>query len=150
MSRADYFHDGYTERAWIAAVPGLHGALRFSYRPALIEERSQLYDAAGQLNAHGFDCHVARFLAQKIVAWDLVDAHGQPVPTAAETLLRIQPELFIKLNQIILGVTASDIDPNWPAETRDRLLDETAQAALAGRTIGEIREENDEKNSSWG
>jgi len=150
MSRADYFHDGYTQRALIAAVPRLHGTLRFSYRPALIEERSQLYDVAGQLNAHLFDCHVARFLAQKIVDWDLVDAQGQPVPASAEALLRMQPELFIKLNQIVLGVAASDIDPTWPAETRDRLVDEQAAAALAGRTIGEIREENDEKNSSWG
>ncbi|HEX4147206.1 MAG TPA: hypothetical protein VHY91_27160 [Pirellulales bacterium] len=150
MSQADYFHDGYTQSALIAAVPRLHGALRFTYRPALIEERSQLYDAAGRLNSHRFDCHVAQFLAEKIVDWDLVDARRQPVPLSAEALLRIQPELFIKLNRIILGTAASDVDPDWPAETRDRLLDEQAAAELAGRTIGEIREENDEKNCCWG
>lgn len=150
MSRADYFHDGYTQRALIAAVPGLHGALRFTYRPALIEERSQLYDSAGRLNAHRFDCHVAEFLTQKIVAWDLVNAQRQPVPTSAEALLRIQPELFIKLNRIVLGTAASDVDPDWPAETRDLLLDEKTAAVLAGRSVGEIREENDEKNCSWG
>jgi len=150
MSRADYFQDGYTQSGLIAAVPRLHGALRFTYRPALIEERSQLYDVAGRLNSHLFDCHVARFLAQKIVDWDLVDAERQPVPASAEALLRIQPELFIKLNRIVLGTAPSDVDPDWPPETRDRLLDEKAAAALAGRTIGEIREENDEKNCSWG
>ncbi len=46
----------------------------------------------------------------------------------------------------MLGTIASDIDPAWPPETRDRLLDEMAEAALAGRSIGEIREEHDEKN----
>jgi hypothetical protein len=150
MLRADYFHDGYTQSAFIAAVPRLHGTLRFTYRPALVEERSQLYDAAVKLNSHLFDCHVARFLAQKLVDWDLVDAERQAVAPTAEAMLRMQPELFAKLNQIILGTAASDIDPMWPPETRDRLLDEKAAAAAAGRTIGEIREENDEKNCSWG
>ena len=150
MLQSDYFHDGYTQRAFIAAVPRLHGTLRFSYRPALIEERSQLHDAAGQLSSHLFDCHVARFLAQKIVDWDLTDVRRQPVGPTAESVLRMQPELFAKLNQIIFGTAPSDIDPNWPAETRDRLLDEQAEAAAAGRTIGEIREEHDEKNCSWG
>jgi len=150
MLRADYFHDGYTQSAYIAAVPRLHGALRFTYRPALVEERSQLHDAAGRLNSHLLDCHVGQFLAQKIVDWDLVDAHRQPVAPSAEAVLRIQPELFVKLIPIILGTTASDIDPAWPPETRDRLLDEQAEAAAAGRTIGEIREENNEKNCSWG
>jgi hypothetical protein len=150
MLQADFFHDGYTQRAFIAAVPRLHGTLRFHYRPALVEERSQLYDAAGQLNSHLFDCHVAQFLAQKIVDWDLVDARRQLIAPTAEAVLRLQPELFVKLTQIIVGTAASDIDPTWPAEARDRLRDEQAEAAAAGRTIGEIREENDEKNSSWG
>jgi hypothetical protein len=146
MLRANYFHDGYTQAGFIAAVPLLHGPLRFTYRPALVEERSQLFDVAGQLSAHLFDCHIAQFLAQKLVDWDLVDADEQPVAPSAEALLRLQPELFVRLNQIILGTVASDIDPAWPLETRDRLLDEMAEAALAGRSIGEIREEHDEKN----
>jgi hypothetical protein len=150
MLRADYFHDGYTQSAFVAAVPRLHGALRFTYRPALVEERSQLYDAAGQLSAHLFDCHVAQLLASKIVDWDLVDARRQPVAASAAAVLRMQPELYVRLIQIVLGIAASDVDPTWPPETRERVLDEKAEAAAAGRTIGEIREENDEKNCSWG
>jgi hypothetical protein len=146
MSRADYFHDGYTQKGFVAAVAALHGPLRFTYRPALIEERSQLYDAAAQMNSHLFGCHIAQFLNQKLVDWDLIDIHRRPVAPSAESLLRLHPELFVRLNQIILGTVASDIDPNWPRETQDRLLDEKAEATLSGRTIGEIREENDEKN----
>jgi hypothetical protein len=146
MDRADYFHDGYSQSGFIAAVSGLHGPLRFSYRPALVEERSALYTAAGRLSAPAFDRHVAQFLAEKLIDWDLLDARRRPVEPAPETLLRIQPELFVKLSGIVLGTTASAIDPAWSAETADRILDDEIAAQTAGRTVGELREEQDEKN----
>ncbi len=52
MIAANYFHDGYTQSGFIAAVPRMHGELRFTYRPALVEERSQLSEAARQLKPH--------------------------------------------------------------------------------------------------
>jgi len=146
MERANYFHDGYTQQGFIAAVPLMHGSLRFSYRPALVEERSQLSEAAGRLRAHVYDAHVARFAAQKIVAWNLVDANAREVKVSAEALLRLQPELFVKLHRIVLGWVPSDVDPAWTAEERERVTEEEAEAALAGRVVGDVRQEHDEKN----
>ena len=146
MWRANFFHDGYTQAGYVGPAPRLHGALRFSYRPALVEERSQLFDAARQLSAHLFDCHLARFLGQKLVDWDLADAQGRPIEPTAEALLRLPPELFVKLGEIILGTSASDVDPDWPAETREQILAEATEATLTGRPIGEVRQEHDEKN----
>jgi hypothetical protein len=146
MNSVRYYHDGYTESGYIAAVPRLHGALRFAYRPALIEERSQLLDAAARLKAPLYDRHLAVFVADKLISWDLEDAVGTEVPIAAESLLRTQPELFAKLHRIVLGARASDVDPAWPSETKHRLFDDETEAALIGRAIGEVRAERDEKN----
>jgi hypothetical protein len=146
MNPANYFHDGYTQSGFIAAVPLMHGSLRFTYRPALVEERSQLSEAAAALKSHLYDCQVAMFTAQKIVLWDLTDSEGREVAVSADALLRLQPGLFVKLHRIVLGWIPSDIDLAWPAKIEDRALDVETEAALTGRSVGELREEHDEKN----
>src|ERR1700674_886459 len=103
MIGANYFHDGYTQGGFIAAVPLMHGSLRFTFRPALVEERSQLSDAAATLQAHLYDRQAAIFTAQKILLWDLTDVGGREVAVSAEALLRLQPGLFVKLHRIVLG-----------------------------------------------
>jgi hypothetical protein len=147
---ANYFHDGYTQHGYLAAVPRKHGALRFTFRPALVEERSQLTEAARALKPYLYDRRAAAFTAEKIVAWDLVDARQTPVPPSGEALLRLQPDLFVKLHQIVAGWRVSDVDPTWPAAERERALDDELAAAEAGKPPGEVREERDAKNCSWG
>jgi len=146
MQLTDYFDDGYTRDGFIAAVPRLHGALRFSYRPVLVEQRGELRAAGAKLDSRGCTRHVAAFLTSQLVAWSLVDRRGQPVPVEADRLLRIHPELLIKLQNIVLGFVPSDVDPAWDEPAMQRELDESAAAALSGSTVGEVREERDEKN----
>jgi hypothetical protein len=146
MIGVNYFHDGYTQSGFIAPWPLMHGSLRFAYRPALVEERSQLSEAAATLKSHLYDRQVAMFTAQKIVLWDLTDVAGRDVAVSADALLRLQPALFVKLHRIVLGWIPSDIDPAWPAETLDRALDDETASALSGQSVGELREEHDEKN----
>jgi hypothetical protein len=146
MDGVNYFHDGYTQEGFIAAVPRLHGELRFSYRPALVEERSQLSDLAARMKSHLYDRQVAHFVAGKLVSWDLADPAGAEVGIAAESLLRLHPELFAKLQRIVLGCIACDVDPSWPGEQQNRLLEEASTAAASGRTVGGVRAEYDEKN----
>jgi hypothetical protein len=146
MLRTSYFDDGYTTPGFVAPVARLHRGLRFTFRPALIEERSQLNDAARQLAGPLYDRHVAAFAADKLVTWELMDREQQPVPIATASLLRLHPDVFVKLSRIVLGWTASDVDPTWTAETHERVEDEALAAALTGHSIGEAREEQDVKN----
>ncbi len=146
MNPANYFHDGYTQCGFIAAVPMMHGSLRFTYRPALVEERSQLSDAAAALKSHLYDRQAAMFTAQRIVLWDLTDVEGDEVAVSAEALLRLQPGLFVKLHRIVLGWIPSDVDPAWSEDIQDRALDDETESALSGHSVGELREEHDEKN----
>jgi hypothetical protein len=146
MIGANYFHDGYSQKGYVAAAPLLHGSLCFTYRPALVEERSQMSDAAASLKGHLYDRQAAALMAEKIVLWDLADANGRAVAVTAESLLRLQPTLFVKLHRIVMGWTATDIDPTWPEEVVGRAMDDERVAILSGRCVGELREERDEKN----
>jgi hypothetical protein len=111
-----------------------------------VEERSQLNEAARQLAPHLYDRHVAAFTADKLVAWNLTDGRHEPVPISAGALLRIHPDVFLKLNRIVLGWVASDADPEWSPENRQRAEEVQLAADLAGRTVGAVREEQDAKN----
>jgi len=146
MRETSYFHDGYTQPGFIRAVPLLHGELRFTFRPALVEQRSQLVDAAGRLKSDAYDRHVATFLAEKLVGWDLADESGRDVAISATNLLRLHPEVFIKLHRIVLGWIASDIDPRWSDDDQQDVVEDQYESALAGQTVGEARQERIEKN----
>jgi hypothetical protein len=146
MNGLSYIHDGYTQEGYVTDVPRLHGALRFSFRPTLVEERSQLADLAARVRSQAYDRYLATFIAEKLVSWDLQDNCGAGVPVAAESILRLQPELFGKLHGVVLGSQASDSDPCWPTEAESQLFEAETEAALTGRTIGEVGEEQDEKN----
>jgi hypothetical protein len=77
--------------------------LRFRFRPVLSAQRSALVEAAERSTAGQFDRQARELLAEKLVAWDLIDPAGQPVEIAREAIDRLQPELFLKLYRIVLG-----------------------------------------------
>ncbi len=146
MKRCNYLADGYTQPAYLKGVPNLYEDLRFTYRPAVIEERSQILANFSTTKPDAFDRKVALFLAQKIKSWDIVDPPGQDVEVTAAAILRLPPELFQKLWQVVGGFEACDTDPDWPADAIERADAELFESALSGSTIGAARETLERKN----
>jgi len=146
MKVANFFYDGYTQQGFINAATRLHEELRFTFRPAMVEERSRLVEAAGQFKPDAYDRHVAAFLAQKIITWDLVDGSNRALAISSANLLRLHPELFVKLHRIVVGWIASDVDPLWSADAKDDLVEDEYLAAICGQMVGAAREERIEKN----
>ena len=146
MPCANFIADGYTQPGYIQPVDRLHNALRFRFRPVLADERSRLTDTAPTTTAAGYLRQVAALLAEKLVDWDIADPLGNAVDVSPSNVLRLQPELLLKLQQIVLGVMASDLDPRWPDEQINRLAEEDLAATAAGCSIGEARQQESEKN----
>lgn len=146
--RLDYLpDDGYTEDAYIAAVPGIHGAFRFKYRPMLIEEQSALSFAGREMKPAAYDQKCGKEMAAKLVEWSLCDKRGEPVPVSVRAVLMLKPRLFNRLFAIVLGNDASDPDPYAAHDGELTATEEQYESALSGRTVGEVRQERDEKNS---
>ena len=93
-----------------------------------------------------FDQQARELLADNILDWDLTDPASNPIAVSREAIDRLQPELFLKLYRVVFGYDPSEVDPQWPSEQQDALAAETREAESAGKTIGELREERDEKN----
>ncbi len=142
--------DGYTEKGFIKSIPGLHGDLRFEYRPFLVEERSKLLSGFDKLEQEKQDVIVARTFSERITAWDLQGKDGEEIPICLHIARRLKPALFYRLWAIILGTDASDLDPEWSSEEKTDLLESEIEANEGPAPIDVKREIAAEKNSALG
>lgn len=138
---SDFIDDGYTEDFYIAAVPGLHGALAGQRRPLLAREVSQAIHQCQQHedNPEQVDVLCARTIADKLVAWDLRDRQGRDVSISEANVLRMRSSLMNKLWGIVLGTRASDLAPQSAGRPGDPISD--------GGAMGDSDVEGDLGNS---
>ena len=132
---AGYISDGYTRTdGYIAAaIPEESGerlfdALEFTYRPATrlecikidaevaIAAKNKDFDPMAAVKAEQLGC---KFVADRIVAWDLKDAGVHPIPVSQTACERIHPFLFGSLYRIIRGLQASDKKPDAASAKTD-------------------------------
>jgi hypothetical protein len=144
------FDDGYTLPGFIKAVEGLHGSLRFSYRPTPTLVRSSWLKALENVDDEQYEQRTATILARKIVSWDFVDLEHKPVPITMEGALHLQPTIFRKLEGIVLGTLPTDIDPQWTESQKKESADNALDAVLRGCDPATLVQTKDEKNSAAG
>lgn len=149
MKRCDFIpDDGYTFDGYIAPVDGLHGELRFSYRPFVAAEKSTLQHKVKM--AADPTLYYADAVAARLTAWSLVGPKGEGVLITPAAMRRVNPPLLDKLLNIVLGIDPSDIDPAWSEAAKNETAAAGAIAAETGVTAGTIMEQQAEKNSGAG
>ena len=134
--------DGYTQPGYIKAEPYLHGALRFNFRPVTPATRSNWLKGLSASDGEDYDRKTAAVMESRIQDWDFKDLQGKSLEVKKSNLLSLHPAVFAKLERILMGLQATDIDPDWKEEIKDEEADLALQAAL-----GKSREEIDGKNS---
>lgn len=142
--------DGYTESGFIKAIPGLHGELRFDFRPFLVEERSKLLRELENLAQEKQDAIVAKTFVERLKNWDLKDRDGNAVRVSLGAARRLKPQLFYRLWAILLGTEASDADPEWETQHILEEAENEIEAANSPAPIGVVKETAAEKNSESG
>ncbi len=142
----DFIPDDYNETAYIKETPGIHNAVRFTFRPMLSEERTVIFRKVDSISPEKIDALYVSAMARRIHEWSIKDAAGNPLPVTAENLRRLKPALFFRLWMIVAGMEPPDVDPEAkPAETLAQ-VDTELQAALEGKPVGMVAEEADRKN----
>lgn len=116
-----YIEDGYTRRARISAIAGLHGQLDFEYRPMLPAEVEELEGRISTLVARGdhraASNMVAAAIAEKLTEWDVkLRKSREAVPINSQAVARLPVGLFTKLKLVIQGGRASDPRDDWSAD----------------------------------
>jgi hypothetical protein len=135
-------NDGYTEDAYIEALPGFYGEFRFKFRPMLIEERAALFNQNDKLPPAEYERKCAAALSNKLVEWSLIDKAGKQVPVSAQNILRLKPNLNGRIFGIVLGTQATDIDPLWSESKKESSAEQKYESAITGASV----QESDVKN----
>jgi hypothetical protein len=144
-------NDGYTESAYIAEIKRLHTTVRFKFRPSLLQERSKLASENARLAPHLGPVNTAKFLAGKIVEWDVKDQKGEPLDISPEVLMRLKPALLERITAIVLGFDGGDEDPDAATPDGEKIDDlSDSLEALSGKALGDARQDRKEKNSPEG
>lgn len=145
MQVANYISDGFTRPGYIAPVKDFCEGLRFSFRPALVDQRNFI-SVVNREDLIEQTIRTRKILSTCITTWDLKDTSGKAVTVGMEALKNIMPYLYDRLANIVLGYTASDHDPDWDKSTDDKTVEESYESFMGKTTVGEVREAADEKN----
>jgi hypothetical protein len=107
--------DGLTQDGYISEVHGLHGELRFSFRP-MLPEQVEKWEAYADRNAikNAEDCRarLGRILSQQVVTWSLVGPDGAPDDITEINCRRLRTVLQQKLYRIIACIDATEFPPD--------------------------------------
>ena len=137
-----YLRDGYTAKAFIKTVPGLHGALRFEHRPLLVEERTAWMIQAEKSGPLEADKVTARVMASRLVVWDLRDKNGASVAKSADAILGLPPRMFQKLVGIIAGSEPTDLDEESVSKSQDDLASQAEALLFPATTLQGEQQKN--------
>ena len=124
MDECGFIPDGQVRKGYVARKPGVHPAVHFEYRPTMPVERAgfnqtqaNLYKTDAPKDAETAQKNMAKFLAKKLISWDLRDGSKNVVAISEATLLGgVENNLFADLYAIVMGYRPSDVDPAAPEE----------------------------------
>lgn len=141
LTSLSYIPDGMTLDGYIAADPGVHGELHFSYRPLLPRHYRALQEQMDKLKSDKATELIATVMASQIVSWSLTHPmNGKPIEVTPAECERMQNTLFTRVYLVLAGVRASDAVPEAkPEQDRDAV---SMADMLADMGITESREKN--------
>lgn len=123
-----FIPDGYTMTDYIAEVPRLHGAIRFTYRQMVSMEVAVVADAMAKVSGKKSEQLCAAACSRQLISWDITH-NGETIEITAANVNRLQRKAMSKLFAIISGAGPGDIDPDADdAKTDD--ADAEVQALL--------------------
>jgi hypothetical protein len=141
------FIDG-VEDGYLAPSEGIHGGVRFTFTPLLVEERSAFLDKMEKCKDRAQQDRVTAIELERIIkSWDLTRPDGNPVPATAKNILRLKFRLFNEIQAIaIYGTRGSDSDPGEPIE--DKLETDRTEivSAIDGSNLNDAVDEAKLKN----
>jgi hypothetical protein len=138
--------DGYTETGVIREVVGLYPRLQFRFRPMLIEELVDYFQASEKLKGMQLRRLAVNYLITHVKEWDLQNAKSEVAPIDQATLLRLKEPLFRRLFAIVSTDTPADESPNQTEDDALANVDDVLTAAQSGKTVAEVREARERKN----
>lgn len=119
--RSALIRDGFTQPGYIAEQQGLHGELRFAYRPMLPETLDNI-EAHRRTKKGSDDTKVViAAVAERLVSWNSCGSDGVADDITVENVRKLRWALLFRVYNIIAGSEPSDLDPNWDGSGEGKL-----------------------------
>ena len=109
---AKHILDGRTEPGYVAALPGIHDALRFTFRRALGWENAQIRREPLGLKPKEAEYQWAKFIRAHLASWDARDAKDEMLPLSDDNVYALNPALQEAVLGIVMSQRASDPEPH--------------------------------------
>lgn len=110
--RDNYIRDGFVQPGYLEEIEGLHGEIRFSYKPMIPEKADEIDRQVKALRERGEPSKASR-LESKTIADQLTDWDLKVAPSESACRRLRNPLLRTKLYLIVIGARPSDVDPDW-------------------------------------
>lgn len=114
-----FIDDEYTEQGRIPAADGLHPEVRFEYRPATAGHFMRHLSEIDGKNLDEMRKKQAKFLAGQVVSWDITHRNGSAITPIEANCLRLAPEVFRKMFDIVSGQSKNGIDLETEAKNSE-------------------------------
>ena len=140
-----FIPDGYSQDAFIEALPNVYEAVRIVFRPVMPEAVRALMHGYFEKPANVQGQIVDETLLRQIVKWDLTDHDGNPVTLSVESYRRIKKPLKDRLFNIVTCYEGGDSDGTTSTSSDKTEID--FDDLLSGTSSGEKSQtEEDAKN----
>ncbi len=137
-------YDGYTRDGHINSYAG---QLTFRYRPMLFADFKAMTAEAEKLAPRPQETLYAAAIAERLVSWDAVDGPAaQPAAISTASVLRLPPNIRLRLWTIITGWEASDPIPNASKPESDAYVQRLLASGGDGKPAGQAELAADRKN----
>lgn len=130
---------GRTTKFYLPAVRYVHGPVRGRYKVAWPEYRAKYLEMMrGNMEAKEKELLTAKVVADLVTEWNLTysdddprdELRGKPLPITPEILMNeTYPQSYLRLQNVILGFSESDIDPDDPVDSQLRTADNRKKSA---------------------
>lgn len=142
-------YDGYTQPGYIAEAKGLHGSVRFRFRPMISEQTDTFardeFKRRPPLEAAVI---IAAATKEQIVEWDVFGKDGRTAAVSVANIRALPSPIFNRLFNIIAGYSPSDVEHGLDVdEGGDDYAKRLLESAAAGKPVGQVQREADAKNS---
>lgn len=128
-----YIPDGYELDGYIAAAKGVHGPVRFKYRPMTIDERDEVRELIQGSKSKDYNPVIRAALAEHLKGWDVkppgAKPDAAPVPITIGSIRGLLPQVFDKMFFIVCGDRPSDIPDDGTPKEESGYVERMRQAA---------------------
>lgn len=120
MCTSAFIADGYEKDCYIEGKPNLYPSCRFTIRPMTTIDRSGLHNRLKNSTGVTVEYEAASCVVKHLSGWNLTNGDGNTAKIDRDQILKLQPAMFARIYDCVLGHDGGDPDPDAVPGSEDK------------------------------